>query len=71
MAASPVVIIAATAAELAADVAGRVVATLTAAQAARGYATVALTGGGILEAVFGAVAVSPARADCAGAGVAG
>ena len=63
MPAPPEVIIAATEAELAEDVAGRVVSTLTAAQAARGYATVALTGGGILEAVFGALADSPARSE--------
>ena len=59
MPAQPEVVTSATAAALAADVAGRVVSTLATAQTARGYATVALTGGSILEAVFGALAASP------------
>lgn len=57
------VIIADTATLLAADVAGRVVAKLGSAQSERGYATVALTGGSILEQVFRALAGSPARSD--------
>lgn len=61
MAAAAEVVVTETAEALAADVAARVVVTLAAAQAERGYATVALTGGSILEKVFGALADSPDR----------
>lgn len=62
MPASPEVITAETPAALASEVSDRVIATLAAAQKARGYASLALTGGSILEAVFGALADSPGRA---------
>jgi 6-phosphogluconolactonase len=49
MGAAPEIVVDATAAELADDVAARVVATLVAAQAARPIAHLVVTGGGILE----------------------
>ena len=61
MAATPEVVTAETAEALAADVAGRVVRTLAVGQHERGYATVALTGGSILEQVLGALADAPDR----------
>jgi 6-phosphogluconolactonase len=63
MAAAAEVITVETAAELAADVVTRIVTTLAAAQSERGYATLALTGGSILEQVFGALADSADRSD--------
>jgi len=44
---------------LATSVAARAVSTLAQAQTERGYATLVLTGGSILEAVFSALAVAP------------
>ena len=56
MSATPEVIIQESAAALAADTAARVVSTLSAAQKQRGYASMVLTGGSILEAVLGGLA---------------
>lgn len=47
--------------DLAEDVAGRAITTLAHAQHERGYATLVLTGGGILETVLGTIAASSAR----------
>ena len=62
MSASPEVEVQDTADTLVADTAARVVSTLAVAQRARGYASMVLTGGSILEAVLGALATSPDRA---------
>ncbi|MDQ6936860.1 MAG: 6-phosphogluconolactonase [Actinomycetota bacterium] len=61
MPASPEIVVEATADGLAADVAARVIATLGRAQRDRGQAALALTGGGILEQVFTALAGDPGR----------
>lgn len=61
MAASPEVVAEPTAAELADDVAGRVVTTLLHAQRDQRRASLVLTGGGILEQVFRSLAALPAR----------
>jgi 6-phosphogluconolactonase len=63
MTAAPERVVAPTAAALAEDVATRITATLAAAQTERGYATLALTGGSILEQVFGALADAADRTD--------
>ena len=61
MPAAPEVVVEATADRLATEVAARVVATLLQAQHERGDASLVLTGGSILEAVFAALAKSSAR----------
>lgn len=61
MPAAPELVVAATAAELAEDAAGRVVATLVSALGARGVAHLALTGGGILEETMRALRRLPGR----------
>jgi 6-phosphogluconolactonase len=61
MAAAAEVVTVDTAEALASTVAARILGTLSAAQSERGYATVALTGGSILEQVFGTLADSPDR----------
>ncbi|HEY3630171.1 MAG TPA: 6-phosphogluconolactonase [Jatrophihabitantaceae bacterium] len=61
MGAAPEIVVDATAAELAEDVAARVVATLVAAQAARPLAHLVVTGGGILEQVMAALRELPTR----------
>lgn len=60
MGAAPEVVVQASAAALAEDVAARVIATLAQAQHARDHASVVLTGGSILEQVFTALATSSA-----------
>ncbi len=55
MGAPPEVIVADSATELAADVAGRLLATLAAAQQEHDVASLVVTGGSILEQVFGAL----------------
>lgn len=59
--AEPELVVAASAEQLSDDVAGRLVATVVAAQAVRGLAFVAVTGGGILEQVMRALARLPIR----------
>lgn len=61
MAASPEIVVEPSAAQLADDVAARVVATLVAAQRTRPLAHLVITGGGILEQVFGSLRRAPAR----------
>jgi 6-phosphogluconolactonase len=61
MSAAPEVMVQDSAEALAADTAGRVVSTLAAAQEQRGYASLVLTGGSILEAVLGVLATAPDR----------
>ncbi|MEP6851660.1 MAG: 6-phosphogluconolactonase [bacterium] len=61
MSASPELVVDATAESLATAVAARLIDTLAAAQAERGQAAIALTGGSILEQVFAAVAAAPNR----------
>ena len=60
MAPPPNVVVAESAEQLAAEVAARSLRTLSAAQAARGRAVLALTAGSILEAIWQAIADSPA-----------
>jgi 6-phosphogluconolactonase len=61
MAAQPEIVVEPSAAQLADDVAARVVATLVAAQRVRPLAHLVLTGGGILEQVFASLRRAPAR----------
>ena len=61
MTATPEIVVEANAESLAADVAARVLTKLLQAQRERGYACLALTGGGILEQVFAALAASSSR----------
>ena len=61
MPATPELITQATAADLAADVALRVLSTLARAQQTRGRAALALTAGSIMEQVWSAIAAAPAR----------
>jgi len=61
MGAAPEIVVDATAAELADDVAARVVATLVAAQTARPVAHLVVTGGGILEQVMTVLRDRPIR----------
>lgn len=61
MGAPPEVIVAPTADQLASDVAERALITLAAAQADHGTASLAVTGGSILEKVFGALRDAPNR----------
>ncbi len=61
MGAPPEIVVQASADQLAADVAARVVATLVSAQAVRPLAFLVVTGGGILEQVMSALRDLPAR----------
>jgi 6-phosphogluconolactonase len=61
MGATPEVVVEPTAAQLADDVAARLVATLVAAQSVRPLAFLVVTGGGILEQVMAALRELPAR----------
>lgn len=61
MSATPEIVVEATAESLASDVAARVMTKLLSAQRERGQASLALTGGGILEQVFTALATSTSR----------
>lgn len=61
MSAAPEIVVEATAESLATDVAARVLTKLLSAQRDRGQASLALTGGGILEQVFSALASSSSR----------
>jgi 6-phosphogluconolactonase len=61
MGAAPEIVVEPTAAQLADDVAARVVATLVSAQSVRPLAFLAITGGGILEQTMAALREAPAR----------
>ena len=61
MAGEPELVVAASAEQLSDDVAGRLVATLVATQSVRPLAFLAVTAGGILEQVLGALARLPSR----------
>ena len=61
MGATPELVVAPSAAQLADDVAARLVATLVSVQGVRPLAHLVVTAGGILERVIGALGESPAR----------